>query len=70
MRVEGGDADAHTEPELVTADAGPNPELADMSRRFWIGLVFAAPVLVLWLAAPFIAYLLSKPVPSLRPELR
>ena len=26
------------EPELVSADAGPNPELADMSRRFWIGL--------------------------------
>ncbi len=25
------------EPELATAEAGPNPELADMSRRFWIG---------------------------------
>ena len=25
------------EPETVTADAGPNPELADMTRRFWIG---------------------------------
>ena len=31
----------------VTADGGPNPELADMSRRFWIGLALAAPVFVL-----------------------
>ena len=35
------------EPATVTADSGPNPELADMSRRFWIGLVLALPVLVL-----------------------
>ena len=35
------------EPETITADSGPNPELADMSRRFWIGLVLAAPVFVL-----------------------
>ncbi|HWV51867.1 heavy metal translocating P-type ATPase [Pseudorhodoplanes sp.] len=35
------------EPELVTADTGPNPELADMTRRFWIGLVLAAPVFAL-----------------------
>jgi len=35
------------EPELVTADEGPNPELADMSRRFWVGLVLALPVLAL-----------------------
>src|SRR5512135_3741646 len=26
------------EPEMPTTDVGPNPELADMSRRFWIGL--------------------------------
>src|SRR5262245_10272675 len=26
------------EPEIATADTGPNPELADMTRRFWIGL--------------------------------
>ncbi len=30
------------EPEVATADTGPNPELADMTRRFWIGLVLAA----------------------------
>ncbi|GEC15385.1 copper-translocating P-type ATPase [Nitrobacter winogradskyi] len=35
------------EPEVVTLDAAPNPELADMTRRFWIGLVFAVPAVVL-----------------------
>jgi Cu+-exporting ATPase len=35
------------EPATVTADTGPSPELRDMSRRFWIGLVLASPVLVL-----------------------
>ena len=35
------------EPVLATAATGPNPELVDMSRRFWIGLALAAPVVVL-----------------------
>ncbi|WP_256460583.1 heavy metal translocating P-type ATPase [Bradyrhizobium ontarionense] len=35
------------EPEVVSLDDAPNPELADMSRRFWIGTVLAAPVVVL-----------------------
>jgi Cu+-exporting ATPase len=35
------------EPETVTADQGPNPELADMTRRFWIGLALTAPVFAL-----------------------
>ena len=35
------------EPEAVTVDAAPNPELADMSRRFWIALVLALPVVLL-----------------------
>ena len=35
------------EPETVTADSGPNPELADMTRRFWVGLVLALPVFAL-----------------------
>ena len=39
------------EPEMVAADSGPNPELADMTRRFWIGLVLAAPVFVLEMGA-------------------
>jgi heavy metal translocating P-type ATPase len=35
------------EPELVSAEAAPNPELADMTRRFWVGLVLTLPVLAL-----------------------
>ena len=35
------------EPELVSADSGPNPELADMTRRFWLGLVLTLPVFTL-----------------------
>jgi Cu+-exporting ATPase len=35
------------EPEVATADAGPNPELVDFTRRFWIGLGFTVPVFVL-----------------------
>ncbi len=34
------------EPVAVTAESGPNPELADMTRRFWIGLILALPVVV------------------------
>lgn len=35
------------EPEVATLETGPSPELADMSRRFWIGLVLSIPVLAL-----------------------
>ncbi|HEV8259915.1 MAG TPA: copper-translocating P-type ATPase, partial [Burkholderiales bacterium] len=35
------------EPELASAETAPNPELADMTRRFWIGLVLTLPVLAL-----------------------
>ncbi|MGE3150670.1 MAG: heavy metal translocating P-type ATPase, partial [Pseudorhodoplanes sp.] len=35
------------EPEMVTAEHSANPELADMSRRFWIALVLTFPVFVL-----------------------
>jgi Cu+-exporting ATPase len=35
------------EPEIVTAETGPNPELVDMTRRFWIGAVLTLPVLAL-----------------------
>ncbi len=35
------------EPELASAETGPNPELADMSRRFWIGLILTLPVFAL-----------------------
>jgi Cu+-exporting ATPase len=39
------------EPETVTLEEGPNPELADMQRRFWVGLVLTLPVLVLEMGA-------------------
>jgi Cu+-exporting ATPase len=35
------------EPVLVTAEAGPSHELADMTRRFWIGLALSMPVVAL-----------------------
>jgi len=41
------------EPEVATADTGPNPELADMTRRFWIGLALTVPVFVLEMGGHF-----------------
>jgi Cu+-exporting ATPase len=38
------------EPVEVTASEEPNPELADMSRRFWISLALTVPVLALSMA--------------------
>jgi P-type Cu+ transporter len=35
------------EPLEPTAETGPNPELADMTRRLWIGLALAIPVVLL-----------------------
>jgi P-type Cu+ transporter len=35
------------EPDVVSLDAPPNPELVDMTRRFWIGLVLSVPAIVL-----------------------
>lgn len=35
------------EPEVATADTGPNPELIDMTRRFWVGLALSVPVVIL-----------------------
>ena len=35
------------EPVMPAADAGPSEEYRDMSRRFWIGLILALPVLAL-----------------------
>jgi Cu+-exporting ATPase len=42
------------EPEIATADTGPNPELIDMTRRFWIGLVLSLPVIVLEMGVHFV----------------
>jgi Cu+-exporting ATPase len=35
------------EPAVMTADTPPNPELADFTRRFWIGLALTTPVFIL-----------------------
>ena len=38
------------EPVAPSSDAAPNPELADMSRRFWISLGLVIPVMILAMA--------------------
>jgi Cu+-exporting ATPase len=38
------------EPRTVTVDEPPNPELADMSRRFWVGFLLGLPVFVVAMA--------------------
>src|SRR5215470_6027697 len=35
------------EPVTVTAETGPNPELLDMTRRFWVALSLSVPVVAL-----------------------
>jgi Cu+-exporting ATPase len=39
------------EPMAPSLDEGPNPELIDMTRRFWISAVLSAPLLVLAMGA-------------------
>jgi Cu+-exporting ATPase len=39
------------EPELAPAETGPNPELIDMTRRFWVGLALSVPVVALEMGA-------------------
>ena len=39
------------EPEIAAAGGAPNPELTEMTRRFWIALVLTAPVFVLDMGA-------------------
>ncbi|MEA2778521.1 MAG: P-type Cu+ transporter [Rhodospirillaceae bacterium] len=41
------------EPEGIVPETGPNPELVDMTRRFWIGAVLSVPLLVLEMGAHF-----------------
>ena len=44
------------EPVTVTADSGANPELADMTRRFWVGIVLATPIFVLEMGGHLIGH--------------
>jgi Cu+-exporting ATPase len=39
------------EPVDVTAEQGPNPELVDMTRRFWLALILTLPVFALEMGA-------------------
>ena len=52
------------EPEMVSLDEAPNHELADMTRRFWIGLALALPVIVLDMGAHLIGHSLIDPALS------
>jgi Cu+-exporting ATPase len=51
------------EPAGIPADA-PNAELADMTRRFWVGLALAVPVFVLEMGSHFPGLNLHRLVPS------
>lgn len=42
------------EPEIATGEDGPSEELRDMTRRLWIGLDLAAPVVVLEMGGHFL----------------
>jgi Cu+-exporting ATPase len=52
------------EPDVVTADSGPNPELADMTRRFWIGLALTVPVFALEMGQHLLGLHLVSPTAS------
>ncbi|EJL37910.1 copper/silver-translocating P-type ATPase [Caulobacter sp. AP07] len=39
------------EPETPSLDDGPNPELADMGRRFWVGLALTLPIFIMDMGA-------------------
>lgn len=49
------------EPMDVTADTGPNPELIDMTRRFWVGVVFSLPLVALTMGAHLFGIMLLPP---------
>ncbi len=49
------------EPAEITVEAGPNPELEDMSRRFWIGLALALPAFALEMAGHVLGHSLIEP---------
>ena len=51
------------EPLEATADAPPNHELTDMTRRFWIGLVLTLPIFALEMGSHFPALGLNTIVP-------
>lgn len=52
------------EPETITLDQAPDPELAKMTRRFWVALVLATPLLVYGMAEMVIGHRAMHVVPD------
>jgi Cu+-exporting ATPase len=52
------------EPEMAQLDEGPNPELADMTRRFWFAVALSVPVMVFGMMETqrMLQFLLATPV--------
>ena len=50
------------EPRTVTPEPERDPELASMTRRFWIGLLLTAPLLVISMAGMFLEHLIPPSV--------
>ena len=52
------------EPEVATLEEETNPELADMTRRFWIAAILTLPILALGMAErlPLVQLILATPV--------
>jgi cation transport ATPase len=44
------------EPLVATAEEAPSAELADMTRRFWIGLALTTPVFILEMGGHFLGF--------------
>ncbi|HEX8513653.1 MAG TPA: heavy metal translocating P-type ATPase [Allosphingosinicella sp.] len=44
------------EPEMPTLDEGPNPELIDMSRRFWVSAALSLPLFVLAMGSELLGW--------------
>ncbi len=44
------------EPEMPTLDEGPNPELIDMSRRFWLSAALSLPLFVLAMGSELLGW--------------
>lgn len=49
------------EPETVSLDDGPNPELIDMSRRFWVAFALTLPLAVIEMSAHLLGLELVAP---------
>jgi len=52
------------EPEVATLDDTPDPELVDMTRRFWIGVALTVPVFVIEMASHLFGMQWFSPVAS------